>query len=84
MSRPPSKPDPPAKRETPPTDDRRLLRTREAALYLGISERSLWTLCNSGQIPAVRFGSGRRQSVRFDIADLDHWIESCKEGGGSR
>ncbi len=68
-------------REPPSNLVRRLVRSREAAFYLGVSERTLWTLENSGQVPSVRFGSGRRQSVRFDISDLDLWIDSHKSGG---
>lgn len=59
---------------------RRLYTTKQAAVYLGVSERTLWTMANSGEIPSVRFGSGRRQSVRFDVADLDAWIEKHKGG----
>ena len=59
----------------------RLLTSKEAAVYLGISTRSLWALENRGVMPAVRFGAGRRQSVRFDIRDLDRWIEAGKDRG---
>ena len=59
---------------------RRLMKSAEAASYLGISPRSLWTLENCGEIPAVRFGGGERKSVRFDIEDLRAWLESKKGG----
>ena len=62
-------------------DGQRLLTTRQAAAYIGVCDRTMWTLGNSGQIPTVRFGAGHRQSVRFDQRDLDAWIESCKQGG---
>ena len=62
----------------------RLLRHREAAAYLGISERSLWTMGSTGEIPQVRFGGGSRQSVRYDIGDLDAWIDARKRKGGRR
>ena len=58
---------------------RRLLTAKQAATYLGISPRTLWSMTNSGEIPSVRFGSSRRQSVRFDVADLDQWIDSRKK-----
>jgi len=59
----------------------RLMSAREAAVYLGLSPRTLWGLENRSQIPAVRFGAGRRKSVRFDIRDLDRWIEAGKDRG---
>jgi len=55
----------------------RLFRAREAAEYLGISERTLWTLGNCGEIPTVRFG----RSVRYDLGDLDAWIMARKRKG---
>jgi excisionase family DNA binding protein len=59
----------------------RLRRTPEAATYLSISKRTLWTLTNVGEIPSIRFGIGSRKAVRYDIADLDAWIEAKKNGG---
>ncbi len=59
----------------------RLLRTKGAADYLGISPRTLWTLTNLGELACVRFNTGGRESVRYDRADLDAWIESQKSGG---
>lgn len=59
---------------------RRLFRVKAAADYIAVSERTLWTMTNSGEIPSVRFGSGLRQSVRIDLADLDAWIEKHKGG----
>lgn len=52
----------------------RLFKPREAAKYLAISERSLHRLKQEGQIPAVKFG----QNVRYDIADLNSFIEGFK------
>jgi excisionase family DNA binding protein len=54
-----------------------LLSYREAAKYLGVTERTLWTLVNSGDLPAVRF----RRTVRIDPADLRMFIEKSKRGG---
>ena len=52
----------------------RLLKPKEAASVLAVSERTLWTLTNDGSIPAVRIG----RSVRYDPADLAAWIEQQK------
>jgi len=52
----------------------RLLRVRQAAEYLSICERSLWTLIKLGKIPSIRLG----RSVRIDLCDLDAFIETAK------
>lgn len=52
----------------------RLVKPREAAAYLAISERKLWSLTQDGRIPAVRLD----RSVRYDVADLDRFIQAAK------
>lgn len=47
---------------------------KTAAAYLAISERKLWQLTKDGRIPAVRFD----RCVRYDIADLDSFIQTAK------
>ena len=54
----------------------RLIKCREAAAYLGVCERKLWELSKDGRIPAVRID----RSVRFDVVDLDAFIEKAKGG----
>ena len=44
----------------------RLLKPREAADILAISERTLWTLTKQGVIPCVRLG----RSVRYRLSEL--------------
>ncbi|MGZ0174306.1 MAG: helix-turn-helix domain-containing protein [Planctomycetales bacterium] len=51
-----------------------LLTVREAADVLRVSERTLWSLTSSGELPAVRVG----RSVRYCQNDLASWIESRK------
>jgi excisionase family DNA binding protein len=51
-----------------------LLTVKEAAQALAVSERTLWALTNTGQIPRVLIG----RLVRYDVADLRKWIERCK------
>jgi excisionase family DNA binding protein len=55
----------------------RLLKPPDAAKRLGISERKLWDLAKRGEVPVVRIG----RSVRYDVADLQRWIDSCKQSG---
>ena len=56
------------------TAKRRLLKMCEAASYLAISERTLWTLAYTKEIRAVKI----RRAVRFDIQDLDEFIAKAK------
>ena len=46
------------------------LRPREAAKALGIGERLLWTLTNSGKIPHVRLG----RAIVYPVDQLREWL----------
>lgn len=50
-----------------------LLRPREAAKLLSISERSLWSMMIASKIPYVRIG----RLVRYDPAALRRWINDA-------
>jgi len=51
------------------------LRTRpEAADYLRVSHRHLWTITKEGLLPAIKLG----RSVRYAQADLDAYVASCR------
>ena len=54
-----------------------LLTPRQAAQALQISERKLWSMKASGEIPHVLLG----RSVRYPVADLQRWIEERMKGG---
>ncbi len=54
----------------------RLLSYEQAAKLLGVTGRTVWTLVDRGDLPAVRFG----HSVRIDPADLRAFIERSKRG----
>ncbi len=54
----------------------RLLTVSQAARYLAVCERTLWNLTKENRIPAVKFG----RAVRYDISDLDHFIDKSKNG----
>ena len=61
---------------------KRLLSTKELAQYLGSSENSLRSLKSQGKIPSqwvVNIG----RSVRYDLNEVDKWIESKKENNKS-
>ena len=53
----------------------KLLKPREAASLLAVSERQLWQFKKDGKIPAVRLG----KCVRYRVADLDDDIKKLKE-----
>ena len=46
------------------------LRSREAAQALGISERTLWSLCQRDEIPHLKTG----RVVLFPIESLKRWL----------
>ena len=50
----------------------RLLTSSEVANILAVSERTLWKLTKSGDIPCVHIG----RSVRYDARSLDQWIRA--------
>lgn len=54
-----------------------LLKPRDAAKMLAISERTLWQLTSLGQIPRVAIG----RAVRYSVADLRAWIEAKTKTG---
>jgi excisionase family DNA binding protein len=55
----------------------RLIRPKEASAYIAVSERTLWKLTQTRAIPAVRLG----RAVRYDVVDLDRFIEKNKSQG---
>jgi len=59
-----------------PMNRKRLLRTKEAAEYLGIKQRKLRTLIQDGQLPVVQAGQG--VPWLLDLRDLDAWVERNK------
>lgn len=53
-----------------------LMRSREAANFIAVCDRKLWSLTNDGLIPCVRIG----RSVRYDRRDLVEFIDKVKSG----
>ena len=58
------------------TLETRLVKPKDAAAYLAISERKLWDLSKTNTIAVVRLG----RAVRYDKADLDAFIIQAKGG----
>lgn len=51
-----------------------LVDSRRAAAMLAVSERTLWTLANSGELQRIKIGS----AVRFAVSDLVSFVDSKK------
>ena len=58
-------------------DVKLLLTIQEAAEALGISERKLWGMTDSREIPHVRLG----RCLRYPVHELEQWIDENKKGG---
>ena len=56
--------------------NKRLLTPKEAALYLGISERKLEYLRAAGEIIQIRLPNTKKRL--YDIVDLDGFVERAK------
>ena len=63
---------------TRPADNsgKRLLRLKQAALYLSLSTWTLRGIIQAGQLPIVVYGPNTPWLV--DVKDLDTWIEKHK------
>ena len=57
----------------------RLLDAKEIAERLGVPETWVRESTRSGAMPAIRLG----RYWRYDMADVDAWIETCKQPGRS-
>lgn len=53
------------------------LRPREAARAIGVCERTLFTLTQRGEIPAVKLG----RRVLYPTDQLRQWLAERSEGG---
>jgi excisionase family DNA binding protein len=59
--------------QKPPEDKGLLIDSRQAAKLLGISERTLWEMWNTGQMPRpIRIG----RVVRFAYEELRAWVNA--------
>lgn len=63
--------------ELPP----RWIDQRQAAAYLGITDRTLRRMIADGRLPAYRLGP---RLLRIDMGDLDALMRRVPAGGGAR
>ena len=59
-----------------PQEVRRLLSETETSLYLGIPAGTLRRWRSVGmEIPYIKLGTGRNSTVRYDLRDIDRYID---------
>ena len=56
----------------------RLLRTKDAARYLGMSAGQIRRLIQDGVLPVIKNGTGEHAPFLLDIRDLDSYIDRTK------
>ena len=59
-----------------PDAAKRLLTVPECATYIGSTPLNIYQMVSKGQIPYVKIG----RSTRFDLRELDTWIDRLKHG----
>jgi predicted DNA-binding transcriptional regulator AlpA len=64
------------------TDNKRVLRAPEAAVYIGLSESTLAKRRLYGLPPAFLNLGGR--AIGYALDDLDAWLESCRRQSTSQ
>ncbi len=55
---------------------KRLMNAQELADYIGTTYLNVYQMVSKGGVPFVKIG----RSVRFDLLDIDKWIEHQKHG----
>ena len=55
----------------------RLLRTAEAARYLGVGKKAIRALIQAGKLPYIQL-QGHNSPFLLDVCDLDEFVESRK------
>lgn len=72
-----------AKKSTPNTEDRqkaptlrRIISFNEACDYLAIKRATLYSMLNEKRVPGFKLEGSR--VWKFDVRDLDQWIENQK------
>jgi len=59
------------------------LTPKDTANYLGVTENTLakWRSTGKHSIPFIKLGTGSRASVRYEMIELEKFIERCREDG---
>ena len=59
--------------------DKLLMNSRDAARYLAISTRTLFSKKQSGELPYIKCGD---RIIRYSIDDLRAYVDAKRKGGG--
>jgi excisionase family DNA binding protein len=59
-----------------PQTDANLLTVAEVAARLKVSLWTTYRWIESGHLPAVRLGTGKRSPIRVDERELEEWLRS--------
>jgi excisionase family DNA binding protein len=57
----------------------RLLRISEVAERLGVHDRTVRRLINTGEIAAVKLGHGKRSPIRVPADELEAWLYAAPD-----
>lgn len=53
----------------------KLIDVKEVAQILNVKPSTLYQWAELGQIPCIKLNG----SLRFDLADIERWVKSCKK-----
>jgi excisionase family DNA binding protein len=56
------------------SDKPKLLRVDQVARRLGCSQQTVYRRVSTGQLRALRLGSGKKAPIRVDSVELERWI----------
>lgn len=62
-----------------PAKRKRLLKVNQVADQLSVSQSTVYSLCDRGDIPHLRVGTGRG-AIRIDPDDLQRFIDAARVG----
>lgn len=55
---------------------KKLLTTKETALFLGLHENTVRNLVKSGKLKMKKFGNGKTSAVRFQEEDIQEFLNN--------
>lgn len=56
-----------------------LLNAEQVMHKLGVSRTLLWSLMRKNGLPYIKYGQGRRASLRFSVESVDAWLRQNEQ-----
>jgi len=56
-----------------------LLNAEQVMAKLGVSRTLLWSLMRKNGLPYIKYGQGRRASLRFSAESVDAWLRQNEQ-----